>query len=144
MRKSFNLTRTIGRKNVILAVVALVLIVITTVSVSFSWIEEVSQVEFNSNNGQETPAKIGSKILKSDAIMKKGSTGSTLSANTISLNDYFYSAGDMHLSPCYSNGEDFYFPVEKKNLSSDNTKYRKGTKGRRKCQLYECNVQGSF
>ena len=36
---------------------------------------------------------------------------------------YFYESGDMHLSPCYSNGETFFFP---KNSSSNS--FREGNK----------------
>ena len=124
MRRKFSITNSIGKKNMILAIVALVLILVTVIGTSFSWIEEVSQVEFNSNEGQETPLHVGSKILKSDAIMK-----SNPSTDDINLEEYFYESGDIHLSPCYSNGEKFYFPVKKNADTSSNTvSFREGTK----------------
>lgn len=88
---------------------------------TYSWIEDVSQVEFSSTEGQETPLHIGDKVLKSDAVIKNNP-----STDVVNLNDYFYPSGDMHLSPCYSNGEKFYFPVEKK--SAGNVTFREGTK----------------
>lgn len=122
MKGSFNLKKTLGQKNIILAVVALVLIVMTVIGSTFSWIEEVSHVEFNSTDGQKTPAHIGAKILKSDAAINEKNA-----ASTINLNEYFLKSGDAHLSPCYSNGEDFYFPVEK-ITTGGTTSFRSGTK----------------
>lgn len=121
MKKKYSLTKSIGKKNTILALVALVLVMMTVVGASFSWIEEVSQVEFNSNNGQETPLHVGSKVLKADVNMKENPT-----TDTIDLNEYFYKSGDMHLSPCYGDGESFYFPVTSSSSTSD--KFRVGTK----------------
>ena len=103
-------------KTLKLAAVSLLLVMLTAVGATASWIEDVSRVEFSSNDGQETPLHIGSKILYSDAVMRNMTTTS------VNLNDYFQKSGDMHLSPCFSNGEDFYFPVER------GTGYRVGTK----------------
>ena len=128
MKKKYNFTKSIGKKNMILAIVALVLILVTVVGSSFSWIEEVSQVEFDSNNGQQTPLRVGSKVLKSDAVI----TANPSNSNTINLNDYFYKSGEMHLSPCYGDGDNFYFPVNQyqNTLNNDNNavKFRNGTK----------------
>lgn len=119
--KKFLKDNKLGKKNTILSVVALFLIMITVVGVSFSWIEDVSHVEFSSTDGQQTPLHVGEKTLKSDAIINSSSNTSS-----IDLQDYFYKSGDMHLSPCYGDGNDFYFPVEKKTAGS--TAYRTGTK----------------
>lgn len=114
MKEIFDKKRSFGKKNLILTAVAAILIATMAVGVSVSWIEEVSQVEFNSDNGQQTPLHIGEKKLNSDIVMKNVNT-------TVDLKDYFYESGDMHLSPCYGDGDSFYFPVE-------GTGFRKGTK----------------
>lgn len=104
------------RKNLMLIAVSLLLVVFTAVSSTISWIEDVSQVEFSSDDGQQTPLHIGSKILYSDAVMKN------MTATSVNLNEYFNKSGDIHFSPCFSDGENFYFPVEK------GSGYRVGTK----------------
>lgn len=119
MKKSFNIKKKIGRKNVILSLVALVLIMLTFVSVSYSWIEEISNVELNTTNGENTPLHVDYKPqLKSDMVIKNENT-------EINLADYFYEGGNMHLSGCYSDGENFKFP---KSGSSSTSNYREGTK----------------
>lgn len=118
MKKRFNKNKLISIKSVILVAVSLVLVIITAVGTTASWIEEVSQVDFNSNDGQQTPLHVGSKKLNSDMVIKQDPT-----ADVINLSDYFYKSGDMHLSPCYGDGEKFYFPVE-----NGTTGFREGTK----------------
>ena len=126
MKKKFRINNLIGKKSVILAAVSLILVLVLAVGVTTSWIEEVSQVEFNStDDSQKTPLHVGDKSLLADAEMKKDANYAD-DNNTINLNDYFYESGDMHLSPCYSNGEDFYFPVQEKTAGE--TKFRVGTK----------------
>lgn len=126
MKKKFRINNLIEKKSVILAAVSLILILVLAVGVTTSWIEEVSQVEFNStDDSQKTPLHVGDKSLLADAEMKKDANYAD-DNNTINLNDYFYESGDMHLSPCYSNGEDFYFPVQEKTAGE--TKFRVGTK----------------
>lgn len=102
-------------KALLLGAVSLLLVALMAVTSTVSWIEDVSQVEFSSTDGQETPLHIGSKILLSDATMMKD-------ADTVDLNKYFNKSGDMHLSPCFGDGENFYFPVQ------NGTGYRIGTK----------------
>lgn len=119
MKRRFHKKNLIGKKNVVLVAVSLVLVILTAVGVTTSWIEEVSQVEFSTNDdSQQTPVKVGSKVLKSDANMDGDQH-----TDPINLNDYFYKAGDMHLSPCYSDGEKFYFPI-----AGGTSGYREGTK----------------
>lgn len=110
------LLKTIFSRKLSLVAVSFLLVILTGVTATVSWIEDVSQVEFSSDDGQETPLHIGSKILYSDAVMKN------MTSTSVNLNDYFAKSGDVHLSPCYSNGEDFYFPVER------GSGYRVGTK----------------
>ena len=102
-------------KALLLGAVSLLLVAMMAVTSTVSWIEDVSQVEFSSTDGQETPLHIGSKILLSDATMMD-------SNDTVDLNKYFNKSGDMHLSPCFGDGENFYFPVQ------NGTGYRIGTK----------------
>lgn len=117
MKKMFNGRNFIGKKSIILIAVSLILVAVTAVSATASWIEEVSQVEFSTNSdSQQTPLHVGEKILKADANMANEN-------QVVNLNEYFYKAGDMHLSPCYSDGEKFYFPVAGKN-----NEFREGTK----------------
>ena len=121
MKKKYSINKTIGKKNMILAIVALVLIMMTVIGGSFSWIEEVSQVEFNSTNGQETPLHVGDKALKAEAVMKQNPA-----TEEVLLNDYFNESGEIHLSPCYGDGDRFIFPVQKRSTGS--VSYRVGTK----------------
>ena len=101
-------------KSIVLSAVSLLLVCLAAVTSTISWIEDVSQVEFNTNNeSQQTPVHIGSKILKSDAVMKNNA-----SKLQVLLADYFNKSGDMHLSPCYGDGENFYFPVQNSALPS--------------------------
>ena len=117
----------IGRKSIILAAVSLILVCMTAVGATASWIEEVSQVEFSNTDGQSTPLYIGDELLKSDASVKQMSSESTAYIN---LKDYFYKSGGMHLSPCYGDGENFYFPVQSHTADAQTTpeRFRVGTK----------------
>ncbi len=120
MKKGFNFKKVLRRKNILLASVSLLLVAVTGVTATASWIEDVSQVEFSTNDdSQQTPAHIGNKILNSDAVMSN-------TPDTVNLTDFFNKSGDMHLSPCYGDGENFYFPVE--IGTNEVTGYRIGTK----------------
>ncbi len=124
MKKRFNIKTKFGRKSILFATVSILLMVLLTISGTSSWIEDVSQVEFKSNDdSQQTPVHIGSKVLKSDAVMKSNPTGTT----EVNLEHYFNKSGDMHLSPCYGDGENFYFPVDQQSVSNS-VSYRTGTK----------------
>lgn len=120
MKKKPGFRTVFGKKTLLLAAVSLLLVTLIAIGATSSWIEDVSQVEFSTNNdSQETPLHVGDKILKSDAAMKN-------STAIVALSDYFYASGDMHLSPCYGDGEHFYFPVEDK--TTGNVTFRDGTK----------------
>lgn len=121
MRK-FNFIKSFGKKNIVLAAVSLLLVALTAVGATASWIEDVSQVEFSSTDGQETPLRVGSKALKANVVTKSGIEAPA----RVNLEDYFYESGDMHLSPCYSDGETFKFPYDSYTLGSSD--YRTGTK----------------
>lgn len=120
MKKSYYLKSKLGRKNVMLSLVALILIMLTFVSVSYSWIEEVSNVELTSNDdAQQTPLHISAEKLDSDIEIENN-----VQHPVVDLNSYFYRSGDMHLSACYSDGNDFKFPLS----GNSESEYRNGTK----------------
>ncbi len=119
-----------GNKNIIMSIVALILLMILVVGMSYSWIEEVSNVELKNNNpdAQSTPLHISNEELKSDITISQTNYA-------IDLSSYFYrySArnsdfrdGNVHLSGCYSDGEDFKFPAD--DSTANSRKYRDGTK----------------
>lgn len=106
------------RKSMILSIVALVeVLAIAIVSVS-AWVETISTVKIDLNNGTIdnyvfTNAKIG--------------YGNGYDGKTIDLTKYFRQAGDVHLASATSaNGRDIYFPT----LTADgkaSSAYRKAT-----------------
>lgn len=128
-------------------IVAILLVALTTVSATFSWIDDVKLVEFNNDDlaQNKAPLKTGTDINATVNINKTVNTidlGNMLTNNDITyeyeedgetkrhikydtttpnntknpnvsdINNkkgYFYESGHMHLSPCYSDGETFYF-----------------------------------
>lgn len=122
MKKKINLKKLLGTRRIILCLTALLLVTLIALGSTVSWIEEVSQVEFDNQSGQQTPAKIGDKILKSDIITRQKTGEESGEISTIKLNDYFNESGDIHLSPCYGDGDNFYFPI------NGGSGFRTGTK----------------
>ena len=120
MKRKIHIKKIISKKSVILATVSLILAMMTAISVTTSWIEDVSQVEFSSENGQQTPLHISGSLLESD-IITQSLTGNSAN-NKIMLSEYFNKSGDIHLSPCFGDGDNFYFPKE------GGEGYRTGTK----------------
>ena len=116
--------RIFGHKKMLLSIAALVLILVFSVSATQSWIENIYHVQFDTNDDSENkhPMSISDNIDaelevtdKSDTIqlgriIQESQSGGT-TTRTITNKGYFYESGDMHLSPCYGNGESFYFPV---------------------------------
>lgn len=121
-----------SRKNLILSVVALALVLMLSVSVTYSWIEDLKLVELNTNDdaGTAIPLSVGKNIdgvynvTSTNAYMNLGPVWKTNSkgnkeidtaaktVNGYSVNGnkgYFYESGGVHLTPCYGNGQDFYF-----------------------------------
>ena len=124
MKKKLNFKNLIGKKNTLLVVVALVLVILTAVGATYSWIEQIANVEMKIGGGEGTPMHIGSKQLNAEA---KGEISS--SETTIDLSRYFYESGNMHLSSCYGDGNEFYFPKDNTNVNADEiTDFRLGTK----------------
>lgn len=122
MKKFVKLKNKFGRKTLIAGAVSLLLIGQLAIGNTISWIEDVSQVKFSTqNDAQQTPVNISGMNWKSDAIMKKGE-----GLQSVNLGEYFNKSGDMHLSPCYSDGENFYFPVQQS--VGKTVAFRAGTK----------------
>lgn len=145
-------------KNVLLSVAAFILVAVTVVGVTYSWIDDVKLVQFqNADVSDGAPLKTGVDI-NANVTITSADTSVNL-GNLLGLNDYtysysdgdnqkthirydgsnddskkpnwntinqnkgyFYESGDMHLSPCYSDGETFYFPTSQENV------YREGNK----------------
>ncbi len=135
-----------NKKTLVLSIVAFVLILMSLVSFTYSWIDDIKLVEFQNDNLAQNgaPLKTGTDINATVNITKEDNTinlGNMLTNNDLTyeytengktkrhirydsssdnskkpnmddINEkkgYFYESGDMHLSPCYSNGETFYF-----------------------------------
>lgn len=148
-----------NKKTLVLSIVAFVLILMSLVSFTYSWIDDIKLVEFQNDNLAQNgaPLKTGTDINATVNITKEDNTinlGNMLTNNDLTyeytengetkrhirydsssdnskkpnmddINEkkgYFYESGDMHLSPCYSDGETFYFPRQ------GQTGYREGNK----------------
>lgn len=142
-------------KHIALTVVALILALMVTVGITYSWIDDIKLVEFQNDNLTDNgaPLKTGVDINSTVNITSADSSidlGNMLYQNQSALvfdgytynsgaenqytgkhtkydgagspnepdwnqidedKGYFYESGDMHLSPCYSDGETFYFPT---------------------------------
>ncbi|MCR5653069.1 MAG: hypothetical protein K6F88_04635 [Ruminococcus sp.] len=118
MKKLRKFNNSIGKKNLLLSLVALILILMTVVSVSYAWIEEVSNVKLSTDeNAQQTPLHISGHKLNSDVSIEQN-------GSAVDLSDFFNESGDTHLSACYSDGTNFMFPKSGTSTSD----FRKGTK----------------
>lgn len=136
-----------NKKTLILTIVAFVLVLMSLISFTFSWIDDIKLVEFQNDDLAKNgaPLKTGTDInatvninktdntidlgnmLTNDDITYEYTEGSetkrhikydTQSPNNTKnpdMNDinekkgYFYESGDMHFSPCYGDGESFFF-----------------------------------
>ena len=93
-----------------LSLVALIQIALLLVGATYSWVETISSIKFEGAKGN-----IETAVKKLVNISNNG--------GTISLDNYFREAGDVHLAACSSaDGENFYFPI-----IGETNKYRKGT-----------------
>lgn len=124
-------------------IVAILLVALTTTSATFSWIDDVKQVQFDNDNvtngaplksgvdinagivikDDNNTVNLGNILKESDLVYEYTEDGKAKKHtkydggshqpdwSVINKNKgYFYESGDMHLSPCYSDGETFYFP----------------------------------
>ena len=149
--------KNVKNKKLALGVVALILAALTAVSMTYAWIDDVKLVEFDNDSlsDNRAPLKTGVdinstvNITKDDNTINLGnllensdltvSTGegqrtevkhdltNTEKANINKKKGYFYESGGMHLSPCYSDGETFYFERQS-NQQSNQISYREGNK----------------
>lgn len=93
-----------------LSLVALIQIALLLVGATYSWVETISSIKFEGAKGN-----IETAVKKLVNISDNG--------DTISLDNYFREAGDVHLAACSSaDGENFYFPI-----IGETNKYRQGT-----------------
>ena len=151
-----------NKKTLILSVVAFVLILMSLVSFTYSWIDDIKLVEFQNDNLAQNgaPLKTGTDInatinitkdeneINLGKILTNGdltyeytengetkrhirydSSDDSRKPDMDDINEkkgYFYESGNMHLSPCYSDGESFYFPVT--NSDGESSGYREGNK----------------
>lgn len=106
------------RKSMLLSIVALVeVLAIAIVSVS-AWVETISTVKIDLNNGT-----IDNYVFTNANI----GYGDGYDGKSIDLTKYFRAAGDVHLSSATSaNGRDIYFPTLTANGEASST-YRKAT-----------------
>ncbi len=121
MRKTYNIFKKIGRKNLALSIVALVLTSIMFVGATYSWIENITAVQItnmpqNGTGSDTSKLKFASDINKTIELGNCGpdSTNGAISKfNAVNLGTYFNESGGMHLTTCSGNGESFYFKTLK-------------------------------
>ncbi len=109
-----------GKKNILLSLVALILVTMLAVSVSYSWIDDLTDVKIDTSNiGTNTPLTVGHDIHADFTLSDAANAENTeINIGRILANDgktvtdggYFYESGGMHLSPCYGNGVTFKIP----------------------------------
>ena len=147
-----------NKKTLVLSIVAFVLILMSLVSFTYSWIDDIKLVEFQNDNlaqngaplktgtdinatinitKDENEINLGNMLTNDDLTYEYTENGETKRHIRYDSSDnekkpdmddinekkgYFYESGDMHLSPCYSDGETFYFQRQ------NQTGYREGNK----------------
>ncbi len=113
----YDFTKRIGRKNLILSVVALILTIMMVVGSTYSWIENITAVQITNvpqgGTGADT-ATLGIKNDISETIVlgscgPDDNDGSVSKFSAINLDSYFYESGDPHLTTCSGNGDSFMF-----------------------------------
>lgn len=107
-----------NKKNILLSVVALVLVLMTMVASTYAWIETTSSIQIYTT-------KSGQIDDRTNSVAKIYTTNEAHKGKEISLDNYFRASGNVHLAPALSpDGENFYF----KKLRSGNStvEYRKG------------------
>lgn len=137
--------RKMCKKNLILSVIALLLAMMISIGATYSWIEDISKVELNtsSNNGENIPLTVGENIAgvyevtNDNAYINLGTAWTTnattnqreIESNAVRAVDgktingrkgYYYEAGDMHLTPCLGDGQEFYFHKDSSHYIAGN------------------------
>ncbi len=140
MKKTYNIFKKIGRRNLAITIVALILTSVMLIGATYSWIENITAVQITNKQQDGTGNNTSTLKFASDidAGVVLGSCGPNgIIPNYPNINDeyeyttavnlgsYFSESGGMHLTTCSGNGESFYFKTLKG--SSDAKKYRIGT-----------------
>lgn len=133
MRKTYNIFKKLGRRNLALSIVALVLTSIMLVGATYSWIENITAVQITNmpqdGTGSNTSKlKFASDINKTIELGNCGpdsKDGKLSKFNAVNLGTYFNESGGMHLTTCSGDGESFYFKTLKGSAGA--RKYRIGT-----------------
>lgn len=109
-----------NKKNIFLAVVAFILVCMMSVGVTYSWIDDLKEVQISTTeDGENTPLTVGKNIHAEyqigDSEENIINLGRMISKNdgkdVIDDEGYFYESGNMHLTPCYSDGKNFTVPT---------------------------------
>ena len=133
MKKGYKLIKKIGRKSLILSVVALILTVVMVVGSTYSWIENITAVQITNipegGTGSDL-AKLGilsdiSETIELGSCGPDETDGKKSKFSAINLGAYFNESGDTHLTTCSGNGDSFYFKTLKGSKGAKN--YRIGT-----------------
>lgn len=117
--KSF--TKKIGKRKLILSVVALILTIMMVVGSTYSWIENITAVQITNQppkgTGTDTATLgIANDISETIVLGSCGpddNDGSVSKFKAINLGSYFNESGDTHLTTCSGNGNSFYFKTLK-------------------------------
>ncbi len=121
--KSAFVTGKTNRKNLLLSVVALVLVLMMMVVSTFSWIETTSSIQLYTPATEEGKGEIDTRT----DYLANMSVGD--GNNAIDLTNYFRASGNVHLAPALSpDGVNFYFKKLDRYSDSEKTKplYRHG------------------
>ena len=106
-------------KKIIVSAVALTLSLCMLTSVTYSWIDKISEISV------VTPKPDGKSTLTIDSTTDSVINLQADNTETvIDIGSYFNLGGDMHLTSCSGNGKDFFF---KSDVDSSNSYFRRGT-----------------
>lgn len=137
--------RKMNKKNLILSVIALLLVMLVSVGATYSWIEDIAKVELNTTDseGKNIPLTVGKNIAgvyevtSDNAYINLGTAWTTnsttnkreINSTVVRTEDsktingskgYFYESGDFHLTPCIGDGQNFYFHKGASNYIAGN------------------------
>jgi len=122
--KSFDVKST-NKKNMLLSLVALILVVCMLTSITYSWIDSISTITVSNEADTLTIDSVTNSIVEVEA-----------GGAEIDLGSFFNKSGNMHLTSCSGDGKDFYF----RNMGSDGG-YRLGTANDVNVNYISCTFQ---
>ena len=133
MKKTYNIFKKIGRRNLALTIVALILTSVMLVGATYSWIENITAVQITNTTENGTGTDTSKLKMANDinSAIELGSCGpdsddgTTSKFNAVNLGSYFNESGGMHLTTCSGNGDSFYFKTLKGSTGAKD--YRIGT-----------------